>query len=143
MKNLFVLIAFAATVLILPLQAVEWTTDYNAAVNRSKSESKPIVLFFTGSDWCSWCTKLEREALDTPEFDQLAGNRFVFVKLDFPRKRNLPDALSQQNSELQQKYNIRGFPTLVIIDADGNTLGQTGYRAGGGTKYAEHLLNMR
>lgn len=118
---------------------INWLTNYDEAVSLSKSNSKPIVLFFTGSDWCGWCSKLEKEALDTPEFAQIAGTRFVFVKLDFPLNTTLPPHLAVQNKDLQKKYNVKGFPALIILDHQQNQIGSTGYRPGGGKMYAEHL----
>src|SRR3989339_2036693 len=66
------------------LSTIQWHTNYDEAAELAKTKSVPLVLFFTGSDWCTWCTKLEKEALDTKEFARLVGDKFVFVKLDFP-----------------------------------------------------------
>ncbi len=122
---------------------INWLTSYEEAVNQSKATSKPIVLFFTGSDWCGWCTKLEHESLGTSEFAQAVGDKFIFVKLDFPVNSTLPPQTAAQNKQLQKKYNVRGFPTLVILDGQQqNQIGTTGYQAGGGRAYAEHLSKI-
>jgi protein disulfide-isomerase len=122
---------------------VNWLTNYEEAVSQAKASSKPIILFFTGSDWCSWCTKLEQESLDTAEFVQNAGDKFIFVKLDFPLNTTLPPLIASQNKELQKRFNIRGFPTLVILDSQQqNQIGTIGYRAGGGKMYSDHLSKM-
>lgn len=131
-----------------PLEAssnpnIHWLTNYEEAINLSKSSSKPIVLFFTGSDWCSWCKKLEQESLNTAEFTELAGDQFIFVKLDFPVNSTLNAQIASQNKQLQKKYNVRSFPSLVILDAQLQTpIGTTGYRPGGGKAYAEHLSSI-
>ena len=123
--------------------SINWMTNYDEAIKLSQSTSKPIVLFFTGSDWCGWCQKLEQESLDTPEFAQAVGNKFIFVKLDFPVNSALPPAVSAQNKQLQKKYNVSGFPSLVIIDGRNQTqIGKTGYRPGGGRAYADHLSKI-
>lgn len=103
-----------------------------------KQHPNQSFFFFTGSDWCSWCKKLESEALNTNEFAQIAGDKFIFVLLDFPSNGQYP----KQNSELQARYGIQGFPTLVILDSNGNKIGSTGYQPGGGRAYAEHLLKF-
>lgn len=122
---------------------INWMTNYEEALNLSKSTSKPIVLFFTGSDWCGWCTKLEQESLGTPEFAQAAGDKFIFVKLDFPVNSTLPGPIAAQNKQLQKKYNVRGFPALIILDGQHqNQIGTTGYRPGGGKAYADHLSKI-
>jgi len=145
MKHLFTF--FIAAFFTLTAQdafadGIKWHTSYDQAVKLSESTSKPMVLFFTGSDWCGWCKKLEKEALDTPEFAEAAGEAFIFVKLDFPMKKSLDAAETAQNNELKKKYNVRGFPTLIILDNNQEPVGLTGYQTGGGKRYAEHLLKM-
>jgi protein disulfide-isomerase len=122
--------------------SVTWTTNYQDAVAQSKQNSQPIVLFFTGSDWCGWCKKLDAEALDTPDFAQATNGKFIFVKVDFPMKSKLDPQTAQQNNMLKQKYEIKGYPTLVIIDGNEKILATTGYEAGGGKKYANHLESI-
>lgn len=122
---------------------INWMTSYEEAINLSKSTSKPIVLFFTGSDWCGWCIKLEQESLDTPEFAQAAGDKFIFVKLDFPVNTTLPPQLASQNKQLQKRYGVSGFPTLIILDGKQQAqIGKTGYRPGGGRAFADHLSKI-
>lgn len=124
-------------------ETIEWLTSYEQAVDRAKDEGKPIVLFFTGSDWCTWCHKLEDEALNTPEFAESAANDFVFVRLDFPMRTKQDPILLDQNKELQQKYEVRSFPSIILITSDDRQIGVTGYRPGGGQQYAEHLKSMK
>lgn len=120
-----------------------WQTNYQAALQQAKSSSKPMVLFFTGSDWCSWCTKLEQEVFNTPEFAQSVGNKFIFVLIDFPVYAAQDPQIKAQNKELQQRFNVRSFPTVVLFNAQQNQqIGTTGYRAGGGKQYADYLLKM-
>lgn len=122
---------------------INWVTNYEDAVNQSKASSKPMVLFFTGSDWCGWCTKLEEEVLDTADFAQAAGDKFIFVKLDFPQNTSLSPQQTAQNKQLQKKFEVRSFPTLIILDSQQQQqIGTTGYRPGGGKQYAQHLLKM-
>lgn len=121
---------------------IAWLTSYEQAVNEAKSSSKFIVLFFTGSDWCGWCNKLEDEVLDTQEFADSVGNKFIFVKLDFPLYKSIDPQLAGQNKQLQRKYDVKGYPTLIILDSNQQQIGVTGYRAGGPSQYANHLLDM-
>lgn len=121
---------------------INWYSNYQEALKASQSSSKPIVLFFTGSDWCTWCTKLEKEALNTPEFINAVGDKMIFVKLDFPRKGSSDPAIKTQNEELQKKYSVRGYPTLIVISPTEQQIGITGYRPGGGQDYADHLKKM-
>ena len=66
---------------------LNWHTDLNKAVNISLSEKKPIMLFFTGSDWCGWCMRLKKEVFNFPEFETWTKENVVLVELDFPRRK--------------------------------------------------------
>lgn len=120
-------------------QRISWETDYHKAVEKAKVEKKPIILFFTGSDWCVWCTRLEKEVFNTDDFVTIAKDKYIFVKLDFPMNKEQDPSLAQQNQKLQEKYSIEGFPTLVILSNDESYLGTANYEAGGGRKYAALL----
>lgn len=119
-----------------------WKSTYQEAREESKSTSKPIVLFFTGSDWCGWCHKLEKEVLNTPEFAELVGKDFIFVTVDFPLYKPSDPKIAEVNKQLQKKFDVKGFPTLVLVDKDEGRIGVTGYRPGGAKAYAEHLMKM-
>lgn len=121
---------------------LNWVTNYEEALNTAKAEKKPLLLFFTGSDWCGWCHKLENEVLDTMDFSDAAGSKFVFVMVDFPMKKALDPKLTQQNKDLQKKYDVKGFPTVILIDAQQQQIGVTGYRPGGAKAYVDHLMKM-
>lgn len=117
-----------------------WKTDFKAAQELATKEKKPMLLFFTGSDWCGWCIRLNREVLSKPEFTKWASANVVPVELDFPR--NPDPTLQKQNNELMAKYGVRGYPTLVLINADGTEFARTGYRAGGAAKYVALLQEL-
>lgn len=121
---------------------IRWETNYEKAVEQSKATSRPIVLFFTGSDWCGWCNKLEKEVFDTREFAQATSNKLIFVKLDFPMQTKLDPNLEKQNKKLQETFAVRSYPTVILLDPNQQPIGVTGYRSGGGTQYAQHLIKM-
>lgn len=119
---------------------IKWHTNYSAAINEANVTNKPLVLFFTGSDWCTWCVRLEEEVLNTGEFAQAANDKFVFVKLDFPMQHPLDPKTTQQNKDLQRKYGVNSYPTVIVIDSNGRRLGTpTGYQKMSGAEYAQHL----
>lgn len=122
------------------MASINWQTDANAALSQAAASNKSVVLFFTGSDWCGWCTKLDNEVLETDEFAHLVGDKFIFVKVDFPLYKQQDPNLAAANKALQEKYDVRGFPALIILDKSGRKIGVTGYRAGGPKLYADHLL---
>ena len=122
-------------------QKIEWMDNYDKAIEISKSENKPVLLFFTGSDWCGWCKKLKKEVFDKPEFAEAMGDRFVYVMIDQPMKGQSAE-LDAQKDRLQKQYGIRGLPAVVIVDSNGRQIAQTGYKEGGPDAYAKHLQQL-
>lgn len=117
-------------------------TDFEAAQAKAKAENKPMLLDFTGSDWCGWCIKLKDEVFSQEAFQDYADASLVLVELDFPRKKPQSDAVKAQNEALAKKYQIRGFPTIVMLNPEGELLAKTGYRQGGAEAYVEHLKEI-
>jgi thioredoxin-related protein len=112
-----------------------WLESYTQAAAAAKAGQKVILADFTGSDWCGWCKKLDKEVFATPEFATWAKEHVVLLKLDFPIQTPQAAAIRKQNQELQQKYGITGYPTILFLDADGKVLGKTGYVPGGPAKW--------
>lgn len=111
--------------------AETWLTSWDQAAKESKRTGHPILMDFTGSDWCVWCQKLKKEVFNTPEFTAWASKNVVLLELDYPHSTAQPEAVKKQNAELAQKYSIEGYPTVLFVDAAGKVKGQTGYEAGG------------
>ncbi|MFN5440535.1 MAG: thioredoxin family protein [Flavobacteriia bacterium] len=88
--------------------ALTWYTDINEASAIAKKENKPMMLFFTGSDWCGWCVRLQNEVFRTPEFEKWAKENVVLVELDFPKNKPQTEAIKTQNRAHQQKFAVRG-----------------------------------
>jgi len=116
-----------------------WTSDFAAAKARARSEKKLLLVDFTGSDWCVWCKKLHAEVLDKDVFQTEAPKQFVLVELDFPNAKKLPEEVEAQNKKLAREYKITGFPTVLLLDAEGKVVAHTGYRPGGPDKYMTQL----
>lgn len=102
----------------------KWFTDYKKAVTVAKEKNLPILALFTGSDWCPYCIKLEKEILTTTAFKEATDDKLVLLYLDFPQKKELPAALVKQNQELKQKYHVQGSPTVIILTAAGKEMGR-------------------
>ena len=137
-KRFFVLFILLSSFAIQAQEDQIWLTDINKAIAISRKENKPLFLFFTGSDWCGWCIRLQKEVFKTPEFSAWAKEKVVLVELDFPRRTAQDPAIQKQNTELQQIFGVQGYPTVwfvkpTIVDGKNNLeqLGSTGYLAGG------------
>jgi thioredoxin-related protein len=124
------------------INAQDWQTDFEKAKAIATKESKPIVLVFQGSDWCAPCIKLDREIWSTDTFKTYAKDHFVMLQADFPRKKknNLSEAQQASNAKLAELYNKSGiFPFVVVLDAKGKVLGETGYKKTTPEQYINEL----
>lgn len=125
-------------------QELVWHTDANNAITESNRKNKPLLLFFTGSDWCGWCIRLQKEVFKQPEFAKWAKDNVVLLELDFPRKTSQPENIRNQNFQIQQVFGVRGYPTIWFVNAQLDNqkvnfakLGSIGYVAGGPEKWLE------
>ena len=144
MKNFIsLLIAIALTLISIPASAESsWITDYKKAQEDAKAGKKLMLLEFTGSDWCGWCMKLDKEVFSTPEFQNYASRNLILVKVDFPRQRPQTEALKKQNEQLAQKYGIQGFPTIIVLNGQGEKVGELGYMEGGPSPFLAKLETL-
>jgi thioredoxin-related protein len=122
---------------------VTWLTDFKQAQQEAKTGSKLLLVDFTGSDWCGWCIKLNREVFSKPEFKDYATKNLVLMEVDFPRGKKLNTAMQQQNEELAQHYQIEGFPTIVVLNGVGQKVGELGYMPGGPEAFIAELEKIR
>ncbi len=137
-----VLVTFLALASFSMLNAQQWLTDFNQAKAIASAEHKPIILVFQGSDWCAPCMKLDREIWSTEAFKNFAKTNFVMLQADFPRKKKntLTEAQIEANAKLAAIYNKNGFfPFVVVLDAKGKVLGETGYKKTSPENYIKEL----
>jgi protein disulfide-isomerase len=140
------IVAMLAATVFWQVNAAEstWLTDLPKAQAQAKSENKIVLIDFTGSDWCPWCIKFDKEVLDTPQFQEYAAKNAVQVKLDFPHKLVQSDDLKKANAALKTQYDVHGFPTLLVLDKDGKEIGrQVGYSEGGPQAFIAKLEGFK
>ena len=126
-----------------------WYTDANAAITTAIKEDKKVLLFFTGSDWCGWCIKLQKEVFNTAKFKNWSED-IILLELDFPRRTAQSDTLKAQNAQLKNMFQVRGYPSVYFINpkeaAEGkinlNNLGKTGYINGGAQKWIKNANSI-
>ena len=119
-----------------------WITSFAEAKKRATRENKEILMYFAGSDWCGWCIKLKKEVLSQAYFKNEAPKRYVLLFLDKPARYQQPEPLKTQIAALAKEYEIKGYPTLLILDAKGRQKAKTGYKAGGAEAYVNHLNKL-
>ncbi len=106
-------------------EAIKWEMSFDEAIKRAKDENKPVLVFFTGSDWCPPCKQVDRELFHTNKFKEFSTKNLILYKADFPRNRYLVSSSAKKaNRKLQFKYGINSFPTVVVMNADGDVLGK-------------------
>ena len=115
MKKIFsiIIISLITTTAFTQEKEITWHTDMNEAINKSLQTEKPLFLFFTGSDWCGWCIKLQKAVFKKPEFKKWAKENVILVELDFPRRTKIDPKIQKQNRELAR------FLALEVIQQFG------------------------
>jgi len=123
---------------------LKWLTDLPKAQAKAKEENKQVLLDFTGSDWCGWCIKFNKEVLSTPEFAEYAAKNLVLVEVDFPRRKAQSEGLKKANQALGSKYKVDGYPTFVVLSKDGKEIGrQEGYAKSGPQAFIAKLREFK
>ncbi|AOW20275.1 thioredoxin family protein [Urechidicola croceus] len=121
---LFIFVGFSA-VLFSQETHDGWQNDYDEAVKIAKNEKKPILIFFTGSDWCGPCKMLMSDFFQSSKFKSIAAENFVLYEADFPKNTDLlTPQKRKKNYYLGGLYDVKSYPTIVIIDSDGTQLGR-------------------
>ena len=144
MKRTIFGVFFIITAICMPASAGvnDWETNFKCALTKAKENSKYILLNFSGSDWCVYCKKLDKEVFNNKNFQEYARNNFICVVLDFPSAKQQNQKLKDQNKALAERYRIRGYPTIVILSPNGKLVKKTGYLPDGAKKYIEHLKEI-
>ncbi len=130
-KSLALSFAMAATALA---GTPGWESNWDAAKAKAKAENKFILINLTGTDWCGWCIKLEQEVFSTKEFKEFAAANVILMEADFPKKKELSAELKAQNEILKKKYLEGGYPTVLLLDAEGNRVSEDLGELEGGTQ---------
>jgi thioredoxin-related protein len=121
-----------------------WVNDYKKARQEATANHKFVLLDFTGSDWCGWCRKFDKEIWSQPQFKDYARENLVLVEVDFPRAKPQSVELRKQNQELAQQYEVQGFPTIVVLNGNGEKVWQyDGYFPGGPDAFIAELEKLR
>jgi thioredoxin-related protein len=120
--HLFALAIALGIAFVLPMSGRAesgWETDLKKAQEQAKSGNKLVFLNFTGSDWCGWCIRLDKDIFSKPAFKEYANKNLVLTEIDFPRRKSQSPDLKKQNQELAEQFQIQGFPTIIVLNGSG------------------------
>lgn len=140
---LFLSLSFGQTKLV-------WHEDLGEAMEIANKTNKPLMMFFTGSDWCGWCIRLQKEVFFKEEFAKWANENVVLLELDYPRKKAQSPELKSQNGKLQRKFSVQGYPTVWFVNPEKDSqgvvnfkqIGKTGYVRGGSEAWIANAKSL-
>tara|TARA_B110000285_G_scaffold205292_1_gene242940 strand:- start:590 stop:1078 length:489 start_codon:yes stop_codon:yes gene_type:complete len=102
-----------------------WMPTYKQALNKSRKEKKPVLIYFTGSDWCGPCKILDKTLFHTEKFKAIADKDLILLEVDIPRRIDLLSAKQMRhNKNIQEIYNVRSFPTVMIVNYKGKKIAE-------------------
>jgi protein disulfide-isomerase len=133
-KTIFIVVSFLGIMAVTHAGGNEWLTDFKEAQKRAQKENKLILADFSGTEWCVWCKNLDSEVFSKKKFLDFAKKHFILLLVDFPVEN-----VKKQNIELAQKYKVKGFPTVLVLDSNGKVVVATGYQPGGPENYIKFL----
>jgi Thiol:disulfide interchange protein len=144
MKKITLTLLACCVAFVLNAAEGEWTTDLPKALQKAKAENKLVFLDFTGSDWCPPCKALHKNILTSKEFVSYAKTNLVLVEVDFPRSKPQTKELKAANAALSKRFNIQGYPTVIVLDAQGKELKrEIGFSGGDPKSYIASLEKLK
>lgn len=135
MIRLLPVLAVVLLTLLPAFSQLVWENDWTAARQRAAREGKDLLMEFTGSDWCPPCISIRKNVFEREEFAHAAGNVFVLVEIDFPERVKQTEEVGRQNEQLEQRYAVATYPTIVFADREGRP-----YYAFSGDRSLEGML---
>ncbi len=100
----------------------QWTMDFDAAKKAAAERNLPILINFTGSDWCGWCKIMDSRVFAEQEWKDYAKDKLLLVTIDFPNDASIvPEPFVARNQALAEQFEVQGFPTYVLLKSDAST----------------------
>ena len=82
------------------------------ALARAKAQGKPVLVDFSAI-WCPTCRVLHAEVFTNDQVRQAISGGYVLSRVDYE---------STQAPAFMKSYAVMGFPTLLVLSADGALL---------------------
>ncbi len=104
-------------------QDLYWETDLTIAKERAAQENKPILMYFTGSDWCSPCKQLKADFFESDKFKEKADS-LVLLMIDLPFRQDIiSEEQRKKNKTISKKFNKSdSFPNIVGMNSKGKVI---------------------
>lgn len=118
------------------------TDDFSKASEIAQAYNRPMILLFTGSDWCKWSEKILEETLPLSSFRETVGNQFIFVKVDFPEINQQPANILNQNQALREEFCVESFPTIIMLDPKAREMTRLSYVREEPEQFGHHLKRL-
>ncbi len=120
------LLTFVAPSSLAASKPVQWLPNMTAALAYAKKQNKPILAYFSSSDWDEWGKKLDKEVLKSDNFAEWANKNVILFQADFAVNKK-QDLYKKQNEELKTKYQVAVVPTFLLLDSDGEVIARAVY----------------
>jgi protein disulfide-isomerase len=138
-SHLFLAVATLGILAVAAWAKSGWEEDFEKGLAKAKATGKPALVDFTGSDWCIWCQRLDKEIFSQSEFKDYVKDKYQLVTVDFPQLHPLPQKKAEEHQALADKYHVEGFPTVIVLNGDGKEIGRLGYVEGGPKAFIAEL----
>lgn len=123
----FLMTLFALAVFGLCGAEINWQEDMGKAAEVAKKEKKPILILFTGSDWCPPCMRMAKETWSNQQVIGYVNKHYVPLLVDMPKRKLLTHEQAKKNNQLAEKYKLQFVPTIIVVDAAGVEKARTGF----------------
>ncbi|MFT5467470.1 MAG: hypothetical protein ACI8UO_002574 [Verrucomicrobiales bacterium] len=111
-----------------------WTEDYELAKARAVHKGADLLICFTVRDWSAVCRRFETDFLRQADFVRSASKNYELVQFDLSEEEE--DSIGAQ---LRRKYEIGGFPAIILANSQGQPYALTGFRPDSLERYVEHI----
>jgi thiol-disulfide isomerase/thioredoxin len=101
----------------------KWLNKKSKAEQESKETGLPTLVLFTGTTWCPYCIKLEKQVFAEKAFKEMANKKLVLLMLDFPSG----GGGTKEMREMAEAYGVKGYPAYFLVDSAGKQLARGGY----------------
>ncbi|MFQ5585071.1 MAG: thioredoxin family protein, partial [Calditrichia bacterium] len=104
-------------------------SSFKEAQAKAGKENKVLFVDFY-ADWCSPCKRLDKMVYKDKEAGEFINSNFVSLKIDGEKG---------EGPQLMKKFNIPGYPTLILFDPQGNEIDRVVGFGGDKDEYVQTL----